>query len=164
MMASFHDFTLPGIDGSKLPLKQFRGRAVLIVNVASQCLFTPQYAQLQALYEELGPQGLMVIGVPCNQFGGHEPGGNDRIQRFCTARYGVSFPLTAKMAVRGPDRHPFFDWLVGQGPDPVWNFEKFLVDGKGQLVARFPSPIRPDNPGLREAIFRAMTAGPIRLA
>lgn len=155
-MSRFHELTLTTLDDTAMPLEQFRGRPVLIVNVASECGLTPQYAGLQALYQELGPQGLMIIGVPCNQFGGQEPGSAEEIQRFCTSHYDVSFPLTAKLAVNGPERHPLYQYLVGQGDDIQWNFEKFLVDAKGAVIARFSPRTPPDDPSLRHAIEEAL--------
>jgi len=163
-MSAFHDLILPTIDGSQLPLRQFRGRPVLIVNVASRCGLTPQYAGLQALYEELGPQGLALIGVPCNQFDGQEPASPAEIQRFCTSRYSVSFPLTAKLSVNGPARHPLYQLLVGNGPDIEWNFEKCLVDGKGRVAGRFPPATAPDDRRLRSLIETLLDGSNTQLA
>lgn len=159
-MSTFHGFALQGIDGQPLPLSRYRGRPVLLVNVASQCGLTPQYAGLQALHSEYGPRGLVVLGLPCNQFGAQEPGSEAEILNFCTRRYGVEFPLSAKIEVNGPGRHPLYAWLAGpESPYPGdigWNFEKFLVDGEGRLIARFGPRISPTEPHLRQAIEQAL--------
>jgi glutathione peroxidase len=134
------------------------GRPALVVNVASRCGLTPQYTQLEALHEELGPRGFTVVGVPCNQFKGQEPGTAEEIATFCSATYGVTFPLTEKIEVNGPGAHPVYQRLTaapdasGEAGDVLWNFEKFLIDGSGQVVARFRPRTEPDAPEIRTAI------------
>jgi glutathione peroxidase len=134
------------------------GRPALVVNVASRCGLTPQYTQLEALHEEFGPRGFSVVGVPCNQFMGQEPGTAEEIAAFCSATYGVTFPMTEKVEVNGPGAHPVYQRLTaapdasGQAGDVQWNFEKFLVDGSGNVVARFRPRTEPDAPEIRTAI------------
>ena len=134
------------------------GKAALIVNVASKCGLTPQYAGLEELQEEFGTSGFTVVGVPCNQFKGQEPGTAEEIAEFCSATYGVSFPLLAKVDVNGDDRHPLYAALTvhpdaeGAAGDIQWNFEKFLVSGQGDVVARFRPLVDPADPALREAV------------
>ncbi|MBI2382068.1 MAG: glutathione peroxidase [Gammaproteobacteria bacterium] len=159
-MTGFHDFRLTALNGEPLPLEQFRGKAVLVVNVASECGLTPQYQGLQALYERLGPKGLVVLGLPCNQFGAQEPGTAEQIQGFCQRNYGVSFPLGAKLEVNGPGRHALYHWLAGEtSPFPgdiQWNFEKFLIGKDGRLLARFAPTVTPEAPELGAAINQAL--------
>lgn len=130
------------------------GKAWVVVNVASFCGYTPQYAGLQQLASE-SPE-LAVVGVPCNQFGAQEPGGADEIRSFCETRFGVTFPMLEKQEVNGPQRSALYRHLVGDGEDIRWNFEKFVVDRAGRVVARFPSRARPDDPALRQAIAEAL--------
>src|SRR5271155_732290 len=142
-MNSFYDFTVQGLDGSANILAPLRGKVTLAVNVASKCGYTPQYVGLEELYQELRDQNFTVVGFPCNQFGGQEPGTAAEIQSFCSLTYGVSFPLTAKIAVNGPRRHPLYAWLTakenGFAGDIGWNFEKFLIARDGRVVSRYPS-------------------------
>ncbi len=136
------------IDGEPTSLDAYVGNVVLIVNVASKCGFTPQYEGLQALYEKHKESGLVVLGFPANNFGGQEPGTNDEIQSFCTTNYGVSFPMMAKVSVKGDDKHPLFTYLTEESPLPGeigWNFNKFLLDREGNLVARFESRVKPQS-------------------
>lgn len=151
-MTDFFSFSVAALDGSKDLLGPLRGKAVLAVNVASKCGYTPQYTGLQALYTELHDQGFAIVGFPCNQFGAQEPGTSAEIQAFCSTTYGVSFPLAAKLDVKGPGQHPLFAWLTAAGsgfPGEVeWNFEKFLISPAGGLVARYPSGTDPRDPGL----------------
>jgi glutathione peroxidase len=134
------------------------GRPALVVNVASRCGLTPQYSQLEELHEEYGPRGFTVVGVPCNQFMGQEPGSAEEIAAFCSATYGVTFPLTEKVEVNGPGAHPVFQRLTavedaqGKAGDVQWNFEKWLVDADGEVVARFRPRTEPDSPEVRTAI------------
>jgi glutathione peroxidase len=134
------------------------GRAALIVNVASRCGLTPQYAGLEALHEEFADRGFTVIGVPCNQFKGQEPGTAEEIAEFCSATYGVTFPMTEKVDVNGPDAHPLYRQLTavpdadGAAGDVAWNFEKFVISGDGQVVGRFRPTVLPDAPEIRAAI------------
>ena len=142
-MTSLVDFTLPRLDGTPQPLSAYKGKVVLVVNTASQCGHTPQYEGLEALWRQYGPQGLVVLGFPCNQFGGQEPGGADEIAEFCEVNFGVSFPLFGKLEVNGPGESPLYTWLKQAEPGDVeWNFAKFLVGRDGQVVARFS----PDTP------------------
>jgi len=151
-MANFYNFPIDAIDGRKGLLESLRGKVTLVVNVASRCGYTPQYAGLESLYRELKEQNFTVLGVPCNQFGGQEPGTPTEIQAFCSANYGVSFPLTAKLEVNGAHRDPLYAWLTskdnGFPGDIAWNFEKFLIDGAGRIVARYPSGTKPRDAGL----------------
>jgi glutathione peroxidase len=145
---SVYKFSVHKIDGGKLKLKKFKGKKILIVNTASKCGYTPQYADLQKLYEKYSDR-LVVIGFPANNFGQQEPGENPEIKTFCTANYGVTFPLTEKVSVKGEDIHPLFRWLTQKSENGVmdaeikWNFTKFLLDEKGQLLKMFPSKTNP---------------------
>jgi glutathione peroxidase len=136
----FHDFTVTTIDGKPFPLSQLKGKKVLVVNVASRCGLTPQYAQLQQLQEKYADSGFTVIAFPANNFGGQEPGSNQEILQFCTSAYAITFPLMAKISVKGPDIHELYQWLTtaamnGKRDAPVeWNFQKFLVDEQGNWV------------------------------
>jgi glutathione peroxidase len=131
------DVAIDGLTGSPADLDRYRGQVVLVVNVASQCGLTPQYAGLQALADTYADRGLVVLGVPCNQFGAQEPGSATEIEEFCQLNYGVTFPLTEKVEVNGPGRHPLYRELVQSGPDIGWNFEKFVVGPDGIVAARF---------------------------
>jgi glutathione peroxidase len=147
-------FTVKSLDGRKVDLSRYRGKVLLIVNVASRCGYTPQYEQLQALHEKYGSQGLAVLGFPCNQFGAQEPGTADQIAAFCRTRFGVGFDMFAKVEVNGPGACGLYKKLTAEhtapkGPGKIaWNFEKFLVSRQGQVVARFPSATAPDAPEL----------------
>ena len=162
-MDGFHAFTLQSLEGEPLPLASFRGHPVLVVNVASRCGLTPQYAGLEALYREYRDQGLVVLGCPCNQFMNQEPGDAEAIRSFCSTRYEVSFPLSAKLEVNGPGAHPLYAWLTApeQGhPGPIrWNFEKFLLHGDGKVAARFSPQTPPEDADLRQAITTGLAAG-----
>ena len=154
-LSSFHDFTVRDIDGKDLALAEFKGKVCLVVNVASECGLTPQYAGLQALYERYADKGLTVLGFPSNDFGAQEPGTEAQIKEFCTSRYSVTFPMFAKVHVNGPERAPVYAWLVGQtgdGKDIEWNFGKFLVGRDGRAVARFSPRTSPNDPELLAAI------------
>lgn len=141
-MNSAYDFTVTRLDGQPLPLQAYRGQPLLLVNVASRCGFTPQYAGLEQLWQEHGDRGLVVLGFPCNQFGGQEPGDAEQIRRFCSLEYPVSFPLSAKIEVNGPGADPLWAWLAQRrrgllGTARIkWNFTKFLIDRHGQVVGR----------------------------
>jgi glutathione peroxidase len=152
--------TLTRLDGSPLPAEALQGKAVLYVNVASECGYTGQYAGLQALSERFAARGLVVVGVPCNQFGGQEPGSAEQIQSFCKLNYGVDFPLLEKQDVNGAGRSALYQWLVAADPtaagDLRWNFEKFLVGPDGAVRGRFPSKVKPDDPALVAAIEAAL--------
>ena len=148
-MTSVYDFTATGIDGTEVPLSRFAGKALLIVNVASRCGFTPQYEGLEALSRDLADQPFAVLGFPCNQFGAQEPGRADEIASFCSTTYGVDFPMFDKIEVNGPQRHPLYDWLTSQKKgllgtrDVKWNFTKFLTDREGRVVARYAPQVEP---------------------
>jgi glutathione peroxidase len=157
---SVYDFTVGRLDGVDVPLSDFRGKALLIVNTASKCGFTPQYAGLQALHAAYGGRGFEVLGFPCNQFGAQEPGGAEEIGAFCQANYGVSFPMFAKIDVNGPDAAPVYDYLKRARPGLLgsrrikWNFTKFLTDREGRPVRRFGPSTQPDRiaPALEELL------------
>ena len=152
---SAHGFEFKGIDGETLTLSQFKGRAVMVVNTASECGFTPQYTELEALWQRYRDRGLVVLGVPSNDFGAQEPGSESEIKGFCETTYGVDFPLTAKQKVIGGDAHPFYRWVVDQvGEDaaPKWNFHKYLIGREGELVGLWPSKVRPLAPEIIKAI------------
>ena len=147
-----HDIDLQTLSGDAATLGDFAGSTILVVNVASQCGLTPQYASLQRLYERFADRGLVVAGFPCNQFGAQEPGTSDEISDFCSVNYGVTFPMFAKIDVNGPDRHPLYTELTGSADaegkagDIQWNFEKFLVGPDGKVLARFRPLTEPDAP------------------
>ena len=154
-----HDIIFTAIDGGRLALADWRGKALLVVNTASECGYTPQYAGLEALWRRYRDRGLVVLGVPTNDFGGQEPGNEAEIKAFCESSYGVDFPLTAKCAVGGSGAHPFFCWLeteIGEAALPRWNFHKYLFGADGELVEIFPSSVAPDGPRLVKAIEAAL--------
>ena len=159
-MSAFFDHTVTGIDGAADLLGPLRGRVVLAVNVASRCGYTPQYAGLEELHRELAGEGFAVVGFPCNQFGAQEPGSEHEIREFCTTRFGVSFPMSAKLEVNGPGRHPIYAWLTapanGHAGDIEWNFEKFLIGRDGRAIARYPSGTAPQDKGLLADIADAL--------
>jgi len=158
-MSGLHDFTPKGIDGTEQPLSSYEGKVCLVVNV-----LTPHYKGLQALFDEYGERGFTVLGFPCNQFAGQEPGSEDEIRSFCETQYGVRFPLFSKLEVNGPGRDPLFAWLTSVDAEPEgagdikWNFGKFLVDRNGQLIARFGPRTAPEDPALVAAIEAALGA------
>ena len=147
---------LTALDGSPMDAASLDGNAVLFVNVASQCGFTRQYEGLQALYEQRKDDGLVIVGVPCNQFGGQEPGSAEEIQNFCKMNYGVTFPLLEKQEVNGPKRSKLYAGLIADGDDVGWNFEKFLVAPDGRVVNRFKSSTAPGSDELATAIDQAL--------
>lgn len=157
-MSDFHSFELRTLEGKPLPLSTFKGKVVLVVNVASKCGLTPQYAALEALQKSYADRGFSVLGLPCNQFGGQEPGPAEDIQRFCSLNYGVSFPMGEKLEVNGEGRHPLYQWLVGEGDDIGWNFEKFLIGRDGRVLARFSPRTAPDAPEVIQAVEKAIGA------
>lgn len=149
---------LTTLTGERMP--NLDGKVVLFVNVASECGFTPQYEALQSLYQDKHDEGLEIVGVPCNQFGGQEPGEPAEIATFCKANYGVTFPLLEKQDVNGGARSQLYDWLItspaGSNADVEWNFEKFLVGRDGRVISRYNSAVKPDDPVLRHDIERAL--------
>ncbi len=150
-----HDFSAKTIDGRDVKLADYKGHALLIVNVASKCGLTPQYEGLEALNKEFGARGLRVLGFPANEFGAQEPGTNDEIKSFCTSNYGVDFDMFGKVVVKGEGIHPLFAYLTKQSKftgDIKWNFNKFLVDKNGEVVARFEPQVEPNSPEVRTAI------------
>ncbi len=161
-MASFHDFQARGIDGKDRSLAEYKGKVALVVNVASKCGLTPQYEGLEKLYEAQRARGLEVLGFPCNQFMGQEPGTDAEVQEFCTLTYGVQFPLFSKIEVKGPGQHPLYAWLTSVDAKPEgagdikWNFGKFVIGKDGAVVARFAPPTAPDDPALVAAIEKAL--------
>ena len=158
-MSNAHAFSFERIDGGPLPLAEFRGKVVLVVNTASECGFTPQYGDLQKLWERNRDRGLVVLGVPSNDFGAQEPGDEAAIAAFCSDRYGVSFPMTRKVSLIGADAHPFYRWIaetLGEDAAPRWNFQKYLVDGNGELAAMWPSAVEPLSAEIAEALDGAL--------
>lgn len=158
-MPGAHDFTFQTLQGENFPLKDFAGRPLVIVNTASKCGFTPQYQGLEALWRAHKNRGLMVIGVPCNDFGAQEPGSHEEIASFCALNYGVDFPMMAKTHVKGANAHPFFKWAGAQGgflAKPKWNFFKYLIGKNGQLAHWFSSLTSPDSQKFKSAIARML--------
>lgn len=154
-----HDFAFEAIEGGPLPLAQFAGKAILIVNTASECGFTPQYEGLQELWRGMRERGLVVIGVPSNDFGGQEPGSAEEIKQFCEGIYRVDFPLAQKTVVKGDAAHPFYAWAraaLGSENAPRWNFHKYLVGPDGSLVEAFGTTVRPNDPKIRAAVERVL--------
>ena len=152
------DIEMPRLDGTPAKLSEYEGKVVLAVNVASKCGFTPQYTGLEALYEKYSPRGFTVLGFPCNQFFGQEPGSAEKIQEFCSLNYGVTFPLFSKLDVKGGNQHPLYSILTsisddaGKAGNVGWNFEKFLVGKDGKVVRRFRTRVVPEDPKIAEAI------------
>ena len=156
---SVHEFEFTTIGGKPLPMSEYRGKAVLVVNTASECGFTPQYAGLQSLWQRYRDRGLVVLGVPSNDFGGQEPGDEQGIRDFCTSRYAVDFPMTSKTSVIGADAHPFYRWIetnLGEAAAPRWNFHKYLVDSEGEVVGVWPSRVEPESAEIIEALESAL--------
>ncbi|MGE4481680.1 glutathione peroxidase [Acidocella sp.] len=160
-MASAHDFSFTTPQGAPYPLSSQAGRPVLVVNTASRCGFTPQYAGLQRLWREYAPRGLMVVGVPCNDFGGQEPGSAEDIAQFCQMNYGVDFPLMSKEHAIGEGAHPFFRWVAAEKgflARPRWNFYKYLIGKDGALLDFFISATKPESGRVSRAIEKALSA------
>lgn len=159
---SAFDFSVKDIKGEQAPLDRYQGKVLLLVNVASFCGLTPQYAELETLYERYRDRGLEVLGFPCNQFMNQEPGSEDEISSFCQTNYGVQFPLFAKLEVNGDGRHPLYQWLTAEGQghpgDIQWNFEKFLIDRSGRVAARFSPKVTPLAQEIITALEQALSA------
>jgi glutathione peroxidase len=158
-MANVHDFSAKAIDGRDVKLEEYHGHPLLIVNVASKCGLTPQYEGLEKLNKEYGARGLRVLGFPANEFGAQEPGSNDDIKTFCTSNYGVDFDMFGKVVVKGEGIHPLFEYLTKQSKyagEIKWNFNKFLVDKNGEVIARFEPKIEPTSPEVRKAIEQTL--------
>ena len=155
---SIYDFTIKTIDGEKISLKTYHGKVVLLVNVASKCGFTPQYTALEAVYEKYKDRGLVIVGIPTNNFAQQEPGTNEEIKKFCSSKYMVTFPMMSKVSVLGDDKTPLYVFLTGKDTDPKfagdikWNFTKFLFDRNGNPVARFEPNVTPDSAQVTAAI------------
>jgi len=162
MAETLYDFSLRSIDGADQRLSEYRGKALLVVNVASQCGLTPHYRGLQLIYEEYREHGFEVLGFPCNQFGAQEPGSDADVKQFCSTRYAVTFPLFSKIEVNGAKRAPLYAWLTSQptqpdGPgDIAWNFAKFLIGRDGRVRARFDPSTEPESNEVRNAIGEAL--------
>jgi glutathione peroxidase len=163
-MASLHDFTAKTIDGTQLPLKQYEGKVLLVVNVASKCGLTPQYTALEKVYREYKEDGFEVLGFPCNDFAGQEPGSESEIKTFCSTNYDVTFPLFAKVKVLGEQKSEVFEYLTTQDTKPegagdvAWNFAKWVIGKDGQIVGRFGPRTAPDAPELTSVIEDALEA------
>lgn len=160
MTVTITDLAVTTIDGKEKPLADYAGKVLLIVNVASRCGYTPQYTGLEQLYRKYHAQGLDVLAFPCNDYGGQEPGTNEEIVQFCTTKYDVTFPLFDKVHAKGAQQHPLYDRLtaVDSAGDVSWNFEKFLVNKHGEVVARFKSAVTLESPELVSAIERALAS------
>jgi glutathione peroxidase len=150
-MSTIYDFEARQMNGTTVPLERYRGKALLIVNTASACGFTPQFGGLEALHEKYGQRGLAVLGFPCNQFGGQDPGSNEEIASFCQLNFGVTFPMMAKIDVNGPQADPLFKWITAEAPGLLgsraikWNFTKFLVGKDGQVIKRYAPTDKPED-------------------
>jgi glutathione peroxidase len=161
-VAAALNFKMAGLDGKEVDLAKFQGSVVLVVNVASECGYTPQYKSLQALYAKHAKKGLVILGVPCNQFGEQEPGSNKEIADFCEKNYGVTFPMLAKVDVNGQDACPLYKFLTGKDTNLKfagkigWNFEKFLIARSGEVVARFPSKVDPEDESFQKVIVEEL--------
>ena len=161
---SIYDFTLNSIDGQPTSLASYKGKVVMLVNVASRCGFTPQYTALESTYEKFKDKGLVIVGIPANNFGAQEPGTNAEIKTFCSSKYHVTFPMMAKVSVKGSDITPLYQYLTDKNAHPRtggeigWNFTKFLVGPDGKVIARFDSKVTPDSPEVTSAIEKALSA------
>jgi glutathione peroxidase len=160
--SNVYEFTMNNIDGQPLPMASFKGKVMLIVNVASKCGFTPQYEGLEAVYEKYKDKGLVIVGFPANNFMAQEPGTNEEIKTFCSTKYSVKFPLYSKISVKGDDKAPLYQFLTDTGANPKtggeikWNFTKFLVDRDGKVIARFEPAVKPESPEVAAAIEKAL--------
>ncbi|HUI10015.1 MAG TPA: glutathione peroxidase [Bacteroidota bacterium] len=152
-------FTMKDIDGTDVPLSKYKGKVILIVNVASQCGFTPQYKDLEALYEKYRDRGFVILGFPANNFGEQEPGTDPEIKKFCTSTYGVTFDMFSKISVMGSDQHPLYKFITSDpvyGGDVKWNFQKYLVNRDGKIIGKYFSRVTPLSPELTGAIEGAL--------
>jgi glutathione peroxidase len=156
---TFHDLKATSIDGAEVPLSTYKGKVLLVVNVASRCGYTSQYEGLQQLYTTYKDRGFEVLGFPSNDFGGQEPGSDAEIKGFCSSRFGVTFPMFSKIPVTGSSKSPVYDYLTRStgGTEVAWNFEKFLVDKSGKVVSRYPSRVAPSDAALTTAIEQALS-------
>ncbi len=154
--ASVHDFKMKTIDGKDAALSSYQGKTVLFVNVASKCGYTPQYKGLEALYEKYRDQGLIIVGVPANNFGAQEPASNEEIQQFCSRNYNVTFPMMSKVSVKGGDMDPLYGYLTQTGGEVKWNFTKFLVGKDGKVIQRFEPNVTPESAELTKAVESAL--------
>jgi glutathione peroxidase len=155
--SSIHEFDLNSIEGKPAPLSAYKGKIVLVVNVASRCGYTPQYKGLEALYEKYKDQGFVIAGFPANNFGSQEPGTNEEIKTFCSSKYNVTFPMYSKISVAGADKAPLYEYLTRTGGGEVkWNFTKFLVGRDGKVIARFESKVDPESPEMVAAVEKAL--------
>ncbi|MEO8657592.1 MAG: glutathione peroxidase [Bryobacteraceae bacterium] len=154
--SSIYDFTPNSIDGKPSPLSAYKGKVVLVVNVASKCGYTPQYTGLEALYNKYKDQGVVIVGFPANNFGAQEPGTNEEIKTFCSRTYNVTFPMYSKISVKNPDQDPLYTYLTGAAGEVKWNFTKFLVGKDGKVIAKFDSAVKPDSAELTSAIDKAL--------
>jgi glutathione peroxidase len=156
------NFTMKSLDGNDVKLDQYQGKVILMVNTASKCGFTPQYKDLEALYKKYEDKGFVILGFPANNFAHQEPGTDKQIAEFCTANYGVTFPMFSKIDVLGPDKAPLYQFLTESSTDPQfpgevkWNFEKFLISRDGQIVGRFLSPVKPSSDAIVSAVEKEL--------
>ncbi len=159
---SVYEFKVTDINGKEVKLKKYKNKVVMFVNTASKCGYTPQYEGLQKIYDKYKDQGFVILGFPANNFGGQEPGSNEEIKDFCTLKYKVSFPMFAKISVKGDDQHPLYQYLTSEKTDPkfageiTWNFNKFLVNDKGEIIARFSSKETPESKEVTDTIEKAL--------
>ncbi len=162
MGASIYDYSLKTIDGQPMPLSSLKGKVVMLVNVASRCGYTPQYAGLESLYEKHKDQGFLIVGIPANNFGSQEPGTNAEIKTFCKSKYDVTFPMMSKVSVKGSDEVPLYEYLTDKTAKPTtggeiqWNFTKFLVGRDGKILERFEPAVAPNDPALNAAVEKAV--------
>src|SRR5947209_3936903 len=159
--STIYDFKMKDIDGKDVSLNDFKGKVLLVVNVATYCGNTPQYEALEKLYEADKDKGFAILGFPANEFGQQEPGSNDEVKKFCTSKYNVSFPMFSKIVVKGDGIHPLYQWLVANAPyhdDLEWNFGKFLIGRDGKVIGRFNPKVKPDDPELVKAIDSALAS------
>src|SRR6202140_3309198 len=159
---TIYDFTLNSIDGQPAPLSAYKGKVVMLVNVASRCGFTPQYSALEAIYEKYKDRGFVIVGIPANNFGSQEPGTNQEIKTFCQSKYNVKFPMMSKVSVKGDDQTPLYQFLTDKSANPKtggdikWNFTKFLIGPDGHVITRFEPDVPPDAPQVTAAIEKAL--------